>query len=247
MGEPDYLLTNTAAETATRFAGLEETFDPVTIRHLGRVVEPGNRCLGPRRREWVRRSLDRRRRRAERFGAGDRSGRALAGRRGRVPLRGPPARPPDGPDPRGPLGSHPRTPRPRPPADPAGGARSPRRGVGPRWLARDRGLRHRRGPHDRSAEPGHCARRPGGGRVQRAPRGAVARRRASPPMLAVTWRNVVSWTSTRAGTSPSMPAAPGSHACTAPTPARSRPSSSPVASLPTTSIVTSRPSMTRAT
>ena len=45
MGEPDYLLTNTAAETATRFAGLEETFDPVTNRHLSRVVEPGNRCL----------------------------------------------------------------------------------------------------------------------------------------------------------------------------------------------------------
>ena len=246
MVEPDYLLTNTAAETATRFAGLEETFDPVTIRHLSRVVAPGNRCLelgagGGSVARWI----------ADAVGpsgsvlATDLDVRWLAGEAAPFEVLQHDLR--HDPDPRGPVGSHPRTPRPRPPADPAGGARSPRRGVGPRWLARARGLRHRRGPHDRSAEPGLRAHRPGGGRVQRPPaqprRGDELRRRCS-PSHGGTWsrgrrlerarRLRCRRDRVRTRASP-------------PTPARSRPSSSPVASLPTTSIATSRPSMTRAT
>ena len=48
MGEPEseYLLTNARAETVVRFDALEEAFDPLTTRHLGRVgVGPGWRCL----------------------------------------------------------------------------------------------------------------------------------------------------------------------------------------------------------
>ena len=45
MSEAGYLLSNTAAETADRFAGLEQTFDPGTIRHLSRLVKTGGRCL----------------------------------------------------------------------------------------------------------------------------------------------------------------------------------------------------------
>ena len=46
MGEPEYLLTNAREETVVRFDALEETFDELTTRHLGRIgVEPGWRCL----------------------------------------------------------------------------------------------------------------------------------------------------------------------------------------------------------
>jgi SAM-dependent methyltransferase len=45
MPESEYLLRNDATETAARFGGLEECFDPVTIQHLSRVVRPGARCL----------------------------------------------------------------------------------------------------------------------------------------------------------------------------------------------------------
>jgi SAM-dependent methyltransferase len=46
MSESHYLMSNVHPETAERFDGLERTFDPVTIGHLGRVgVGPGSRCL----------------------------------------------------------------------------------------------------------------------------------------------------------------------------------------------------------
>src|SRR6478609_10070224 len=52
MGEPvgddgtPYLLTNAELETADRFAGLEDVFDPVTRGHLTRLgLASGSRCL----------------------------------------------------------------------------------------------------------------------------------------------------------------------------------------------------------
>jgi SAM-dependent methyltransferase len=46
MSESEYLLTNIHPETAERFDGLEQTFDPISIGHLGRIgVDPGARCL----------------------------------------------------------------------------------------------------------------------------------------------------------------------------------------------------------
>lgn len=46
MSESPYLMSNTHPETAARFDGLEQTFDPVSIGHLTRVgVNPGARCL----------------------------------------------------------------------------------------------------------------------------------------------------------------------------------------------------------
>jgi 2-polyprenyl-3-methyl-5-hydroxy-6-metoxy-1,4-benzoquinol methylase len=44
--ESDYLLTNSEPETADRFDGLEQAFDPVSIGHLERLgVGVGARCL----------------------------------------------------------------------------------------------------------------------------------------------------------------------------------------------------------
>ena len=46
MEESDYLLTNSEPETADRFDGLDEAFDPVSIGHLRRLgVGVGARCL----------------------------------------------------------------------------------------------------------------------------------------------------------------------------------------------------------
>jgi SAM-dependent methyltransferase len=46
MEESDYLLTNSEPETAERFDGLEQAFDPVSIGHLERLgVGVGARCL----------------------------------------------------------------------------------------------------------------------------------------------------------------------------------------------------------
>ena len=45
MTESEYLLSNTAAETADRFSGLEQSFDHVTISHLEPLVTGGGRCL----------------------------------------------------------------------------------------------------------------------------------------------------------------------------------------------------------
>src|SRR6478735_12767172 len=48
MGDDDapYLLTNAELETADRFAGLEDVFDPVTRGHLTRLgLASGSRCL----------------------------------------------------------------------------------------------------------------------------------------------------------------------------------------------------------
>jgi SAM-dependent methyltransferase len=46
MSESEYLLTNIHPATAERFDGLERTFDPISIGHLGRIgVGPGARCL----------------------------------------------------------------------------------------------------------------------------------------------------------------------------------------------------------
>ena len=46
MKESEYLLTNSEPETADRFDGLEQAFDPVSIGHLRRLdIGPGARCL----------------------------------------------------------------------------------------------------------------------------------------------------------------------------------------------------------
>ena len=46
MSEPRYLLTNAEPETGDRFAGLERTFDPLSIAHIRRLgVDAGARCL----------------------------------------------------------------------------------------------------------------------------------------------------------------------------------------------------------
>src|SRR5690348_1884704 len=46
MSSSEYLLSNVDPETAERFGGLEETFDPISVGHLERLgVGPGARCL----------------------------------------------------------------------------------------------------------------------------------------------------------------------------------------------------------
>lgn len=46
MSESEYLMSNAHPQTAARFAGLERTFDPITIGHLDRVgIDRGDRCL----------------------------------------------------------------------------------------------------------------------------------------------------------------------------------------------------------
>lgn len=46
MPESPYLMNNMHPETGSRFEGLEQTLDPISISHLDRVgVRPGARCL----------------------------------------------------------------------------------------------------------------------------------------------------------------------------------------------------------